>query len=105
LNPFAPHLTSELWEALGARFPITPNEITSQPWPQYQLEFLVEDEVEIALQVNGRVRDRIMVPITANNSELEAIARADKRIQEFTAGLTIRKVVVIPKKLVNVVAD
>jgi leucyl-tRNA synthetase len=104
LNPFAPHLTSELWETLGRRFPIAPREITDQPWPEYRSEFLVEDEVEIALQVNGRVRDRTTVPIAATNAELEAIALANARVQEFIAGLTVRRVVVIPKKLVNVVA-
>jgi leucyl-tRNA synthetase len=65
---------------------------------------LIEDEVEIALQVNGKVRDRITVPLAATNAELEALAHANQRVQEFTRGLTIRKVVVIPKKLVNVVA-
>ncbi len=105
LNPFAPHLTSELWETLGKRFPITPEAVTEQPWPEYQAEFLVEDEVEIALQVNGKVRDRVTVPIAATKEELEKMALANPRVQEFIAGLTIRKVVVIPKKLVNVVAN
>jgi len=104
LNPFAPHLSSELWERMGQQFPVNPREITDQPWPQHQPEFLIEDEVEIALQVNGKVRDRITVPLAATNAELEALARANQRVQEFTGGLTIRKVVVIPKKLVNVVA-
>ncbi len=62
LNPFAPHLTSELWETLGSKFPVTPVEITDQPWPNYNPDYLVEDEVEIALQVNGKVRARIPVP-------------------------------------------
>ncbi len=105
LNPFAPHLSSELWETLGKRFPITPEAVTEQPWPEYQAEFLVEDEVEIALQVNGKVRDRVTVPIAATKEELEALALANPRVQEFIAGLAIRKVVVIPKKLVNVVAN
>jgi leucyl-tRNA synthetase len=105
LNPFAPHLTSELWGTLGSHFPIAPAEITDQPWPEYRLEFLLEDEVEIALQVNGRVRDRVTVPIAATSAELEAIALANERMQEFIAGLTVRKVVVIPKKLVNIVAN
>ncbi|HSU86923.1 MAG TPA: class I tRNA ligase family protein, partial [Chthoniobacterales bacterium] len=104
LNPFAPHLTSELWEILAGRFPISPDEITDQPWPEYRPEFLVEDEVEIALQVNGKVRGRITVPIAATSAELEAIALTNDRVRQFTAGLTIRKVVVIEKKLVNVVA-
>ena len=105
LNPFAPHLSSELWERLASRFQVDPYEITSQPWPEYQAEFLVEDEVEIVLQVNGRVRDRVTVPLTATSAELEALARGNDRVQEFTRDLTIRKVVVIPKKLVNVVAN
>jgi leucyl-tRNA synthetase len=105
LDPFAPHVSSELWESLGNRFPITPNEITSQPWPGYQAEFLIEDEVEIALQVNGKVRDRVPVPLTATSAELETIALTNARVQEFIAGKTVRKVVVIPKKLVNVVAS
>ncbi|MEO8438658.1 MAG: leucine--tRNA ligase [Spartobacteria bacterium] len=105
LNPFAPHLTSELWETLGSRFPVSPAAITEQPWPEYRDEFLVEDEAEIALQVNGKVRDRITVPIAATREELEAIALANGRVQEFIAGLTVRKVVVIQKKLVNVVAN
>ena len=98
LNPFAPHLTSELWESVASRFPITPPRITDQPWPEYRAEFLVEDEVEIALQVNGKVRDRVTVPIAATNEELEAIALANQRIQEFIAGKAIRKIVVIPKQ-------
>ena len=104
LNPFAPHLTSELWETLGRKFPLEPAEITSHSWPSYDPDFLVEDEVEIALQVNGKVRARIMVPIGATEAELETIALANERVREFTAGKTIRKVVVVEKKLVNVVA-
>jgi len=104
LNPFAPHLTSELWEMLGRKFPLEPAEITSHSWPSYNPDFLVEDEVEIALQVNGKVRARIMVPIGATKAELEAVALANERVREFSAGKTIRKVVVIEKKLVNVVA-
>ncbi|HEX4665350.1 MAG TPA: leucine--tRNA ligase [Chthoniobacterales bacterium] len=105
LNPFAPHLTSELWETLGRKFPIQPAAITSQPWPVHAPEFLVEEEVEIALQVNGRVRDRVMVPVAATDAELEAIALANKRVREFTAGQTVRKVVVVKNKLVNLVAS
>ncbi len=100
LNPFAPHLSSELWETLGG-----PGQITGQSWPECREEYLVEDEVEIALQVNGKVRDRLQVALTATSAELEALARANERVQEFTAGLTIRKVVVIPGKLVNIVAN
>ena len=88
---------------LRSRFPDAPNEITEHAWPQYQSEFLFEDEVEIALQVNGKVRDRAMVPIAAPNAQLEAIALGNKRVREFTAGKTIRKIIVVRNKLVNVV--
>jgi leucyl-tRNA synthetase len=105
LNPFAPHLASELWEKLGDRFAISPAEITDQPWPEHRSEFLVENEVEIVLQVNGKVRDRVTVPLATTSEELEKLARENARVREFTSGKTIRKVVVVPKKLVNVVAN
>ena len=105
LNPFAPHLTSELWETLAARFPTTSAEITAQPWPEYRAEFLMEAEVEIALQVNGKVRDRVTVPIAATNEDLERIALSNPRVREFVQGKEIKKIVVIPKKLVNVVTS
>jgi leucyl-tRNA synthetase len=98
LSPFAPHLASELWEKLGSRA-----DITEQPWPQYDERFLVEDELEIVIQVNGKLRDRMRVSISATEEELKAAALANPRVQEFTGGRTIRKIVVVPKKLVNVV--
>ena len=105
LNPFAPHLTSELWERIANRFPTGSAEITDQPWPDYRSEFLIEDEVEIVFQVNGKVRDHVTVALTATSDELEKLALENPRVREFTTGKTIRKVVVIPKKLVNVVAN
>jgi leucyl-tRNA synthetase len=99
LNPFAPHITSELWNQLKS-----PGDITQQPWPSYDESFLVEDEVEIVLQVNGKVRDRIKVPLNATNAELEAAALANEKVKNAIGAQTIRKVVVVPNKLVNVVA-
>jgi leucyl-tRNA synthetase len=99
LNPFAPHITSELWEQLKLG-----GTITGQSWPSYDESFLVEDEIEIVLQVNGKVRDRITVSLHSTDEELEAAARANPRVQTALDGKTIRKVVVVPKKLVNVVA-
>jgi leucyl-tRNA synthetase len=100
LNPFAPHLSSELWEKLKL-----PGQITEQPWPGYDERFLVEDEVEIVIQVNGKVRDRIKMSIQASEDEIKAATLALPKIQELTAGKQIRKVVVVPKKLVNVVLE
>jgi leucyl-tRNA synthetase len=98
LNPFAPHLSSELWENL--KFP---GQITAQSWPDYDEKFLVEDEVEIVVQVNGKVRDRVKMSIQASEEEIKKAALALPKIQELIAGKQVRKVVVIPKKLVNIV--
>ncbi|MFN2507349.1 MAG: class I tRNA ligase family protein [Chthoniobacterales bacterium] len=105
LNPFAPHLTSELWVTLQWRFGNPEGEITAQAWPRHDEQWLVEDEVEIVVQVNGKVRDKLVVPLDAPEAQLEAAALGSSKVQELTAGKTIRKVVVVPKKLVNVVAN
>ncbi|MBA2241855.1 MAG: leucine--tRNA ligase [Chthoniobacterales bacterium] len=105
LNPFAPHLTSELWQKLQLKFGESEGAITDQSWPAYDEKLLVEDEVEIVIQVNGKLRDRIVVPLTASESEVEAAALANPKVHELTIGKTIRKVVVVPKKLVNIVAS
>jgi leucyl-tRNA synthetase len=103
LNPFAPHLTSELWERLNAKFRDNPGEITDQKWPDYDERFLVEDEVEMVIQVNGKVRDRMKMSVLATEEETKTAALANPKIQKFTAGKTIRKTVVVPGKLVNIV--
>ncbi len=104
LNPFAPHLSSELWEILGQEFTEIRGDITEQAWPDYEEAYLVEDEVEIVVQLNGKVRDKLRVPIDASNEELEKAALALPKISGQLAGRTVRKVVVVPKKLVNIVA-
>jgi leucyl-tRNA synthetase len=105
LNPFAPHLTSELWQTLAAKFPSAGGDITDQPWPEHDERLLVEDEIEIVLQVNGKLRDKITVALDATDAVLEAAALANKKVQNAVGGQAIRKVVVVPKKLVNVVAN
>jgi leucyl-tRNA synthetase len=103
LNPFAPHVTSELWEKLNAKFDEAATDITAQPWPDYNEQFLVEDEVEIVVQVNGKVRDRMKVSIIATEEELKAGALSNPKIHARIAGKTVLKVIVVPKKLVNIV--
>jgi leucyl-tRNA synthetase len=98
LNPFAPHLSSELWQRLSL-----PGEITGQAWPEFDVRFLFEDEIEIVVQVNGKVRDRLIVPLGATDEEIKALALKSPRIQELIVGKEIRKIVVVPKKLVNIV--
>jgi leucyl-tRNA synthetase len=105
LNPFAPHLTSELWQTLAEKFPGVGGDITEQPWPEHDEQLLVEDEIEIVLQVNGKLRDKITVALDATDAALEAAALANKKVQNAVGGQMIRKVVVVPKKLVNVVAN
>jgi leucyl-tRNA synthetase len=103
LNPFAPHLTSELWQTLAKKFSGGTGDITAQCWPEHDEILLVEDEIEIVLQVNGKLRDKIIVPLDATNAEMEAAALANTKVQNAIGGQAIRKVVVVPKKLVNVV--
>jgi leucyl-tRNA synthetase len=105
LNPFAPHLTSELWEKLGAKFRVDPSEITQQPWPNYDEALLVEDEVEIVVQINGKMRARLKVATDASEETLKVAALALPKITEAIAGKETRKVVIVPNKLVNIVTN
>jgi leucyl-tRNA synthetase len=108
LQPFAPHLAEELWEKLNIEHP-TPNiqhriVLAYACWPKFDPAQLVESEMEIPVQVNGKLRDVIKVPANADNATLEAAAKASEKVQLFIAGKTIKKVIVVPKKLVNLIA-
>ncbi|RRK09798.1 leucine--tRNA ligase [Lactiplantibacillus garii] len=100
LSPIAPHIAEELWALLGHE-----NTITYAAWPTYDESKLVEDTVQIVLQVNGKVRSHATVAKDMGKDELEKLALADDKIKEFTAGKTVRKIIAIPGKLVNVVAN
>ena len=100
LAPIAPHIGEELWSILG-----NTESLTYAPWPTYDEAALVEDEVEIVIQINGKVRAKRFVPTQATREELEQLAKEESQIQELLAGKTIRKVIVVPKKLVNIVAN
>jgi leucyl-tRNA synthetase len=99
LSPFAPHLAEELWSRLGFA-----GLASKQTWPVHDESLLVENEVELAVQVNGKVRERLVISKEATKEEIEKAALASAKIQEATAGQTIVKVVVVPGKLVNIVA-
>jgi leucyl-tRNA synthetase len=105
LSPFAPHMASELWERLNASFTDARGDITGQRWPSYDERLLVEDEVEVVLQINGKVRDRMKMSILATNEQMKTAALSNVKIQERVAGKTVRNVIVVPKKLVNIVVD
>lgn len=104
LNPFAPHLTSELWSQLNEKFGAPNGLLEDQPWPTYNPDFLIEDEIEIVIQINGKNRDKLVVKKDATREELEAAALESPKIKEATEGKTVKKVIAVPGKLVNIVA-
>lgn len=103
LQPFAPHIAEELWGKLLARFRGAPRALAYVPWPNFDAALLVEDTIEVPVQVNGKLRDVIRVPTTATQPELESAALAAEKAQPFLAGKNVKKVIVVPKKLVNIV--
>ncbi len=106
LNPFAPHITEELYSRLCRVFPeLPPSQLASQPWPSFDPAFLVELTKEIPVQVNGKLRDKIQMAADASKEEMEATALNSPRIQEFTRGKIVRKVIVVPSRLVNIVVS
>ena len=104
LNPFAPHLASELWETLNREFSDERGDITEQFWPAYDEQLLAENEVEIVIQINGKLRDRMKMPTVATEDELKTAALSNPKVQDRIAGKTVRNVIVVPRKLVNIVA-
>jgi leucyl-tRNA synthetase len=104
LAPFAPHLAEELWSRLGTVHSQPSTSLSYAPWPSFDPALLVEDTLEIPVQVNGKLRDVIKVPAAADNAALEAAAQASEKVRQFIDGKTIKKVIVVPKKLVNIIA-
>ncbi len=98
LSPFAPHLAEELWSRLGHA-----NTLAYEPWPAYDEAFLVEDQIEVAVQVNGKIRGRIVIPRSADQAAVLEIARADEAVKSHLDGKAIRKEVYVPGRLVNFV--
>jgi leucyl-tRNA synthetase len=98
LSPFTPHLSEELWERLGHT-----GGLAAASWPVFDAEAAREDEVEIPVQVNGKVRARVMVPADAPDVDIEAAARSSPQVAAYLVGMTIVKVVVANRRLVNIV--
>jgi leucyl-tRNA synthetase len=99
LAPYAPHLAEELWARLGHQ-----QSLAYEPFPAFNSALLVENTIEVVVQVNGKVRDKLTVPAQTGQAELEKLALANPKVTEFTAGKTIKKVIVVPGKLVNIAA-
>ncbi|NLP43349.1 MAG: leucine--tRNA ligase [Peptococcaceae bacterium] len=98
LAPFAPHITEELWSEIGHK-----ESIHKQAWPEVDESALIQEEVTIILQVNGKLRDRIQVPVDVSAEELEKLVLSSEKVKNYLEGKTVVKVVKVPKKLVNIV--
>ena len=99
MAPFAPHFIEELWETLGY-----PYSVFNQKWPEFDESKLTRSHVELALQINGKVRGRITLESDATQEQAKAAALADEKIAAMLEGKEIKKVVVVPGRLVNIVA-
>jgi leucyl-tRNA synthetase len=103
LAPFSPHLAEELWQRLHQHQGVSVPSLTYAPWPAFDPALLVETDMELPVQVNGKLRDVIRMPVDASASEIEAAALKAEKALPFIAGKTVKKVIVVPRKMVNVV--
>ncbi len=98
LSPFSPHIAEEMWEAIGNR-----PSIFEQNWPEWDEDAAKEEQIELVVQVNGKLRSRIMISAGMPDNEIKKIALEDQRIKEMIGGKSIKKVIVVKGKLVNIV--
>ena len=99
LSPYAPHIAEELWEILGNEAPVS-----LAPWPAYSEKILQENEIEILIQINGRPRERMMMPADAQPAEMERLALGNEKVKAQLEGRNVVKVICVPKRVVNIVA-
>lgn len=106
LNPFAPHLTEEIHSRLQTAFPaLARTQLCQKSWPEWEEALLEENTVPMVIQVNGKLRDKLEVPKDISREELEKLALASSKVKTFLDGVTVRKVIVVPGRLVNIVAN
>lgn len=98
VSPVAPHIAEELWKRFGHE-----ETITYQAFPEFDEKYLVDDEVEVPVQINGKVKARVMVPADADQDTVVGVAKADERIAELTAGKNVVKEIYVPGRMVNLV--
>jgi leucyl-tRNA synthetase len=103
LAPFAPHLAEELWSRLHSTFGQATPSLCYAPWPAYDPALLAEAEIELPVQINGKFRDVIKVAADADQATIESVAKAAEKAQPFLAGKTIKKIIIVPKKMVNLI--
>ena len=98
VSPFAPHIGEELWERLGGK-----TTLAYEPWPAFDAALVVDAEVEIGVQVNGKVRGAIRIPVDADEDTAKTIALADEKVKAFIDGKPIKKVIYVKGRIVNVI--
>lgn len=98
MAPFVPHITEELWQRLGNSAPLT-----KTAWPDYDPSAVFDEELLVVVQVNGKLRSKVTVAAATTEDELKALALADEKIAQFIEGQTVRKVICVQGKLVNIV--
>jgi leucyl-tRNA synthetase len=100
LAPIVPHICHALWQALG-----NTTDVANEAWPEVDESALVRDEIELVVQVNGKVRAKMSVSVDASKESIEQLALAQDNVQRFIADATVRKIIVVPGRLVNIVAN
>jgi len=100
LSPFAPHIAEELWQRLGHS-----NTLAYEPWPSYNPDLTIDPEIELAVQINGKTRDKITLPADSDENTIQEIALQSESVQAYLTGKNVRKVIVIKSRLVNIVAN
>ncbi len=98
LSPFTPHICEEMWEHMGQA-----ESLTTMSWPEYDEAALVKDEVEIVVQINGKVKEKLKVASNLDKESLEKIAMENEKVQALLEGRTVIKVVAVPNRLLNIV--
>ncbi|MCJ7664446.1 MAG: leucine--tRNA ligase, partial [Desulfobacterales bacterium] len=98
LSPFVPHIAEELWKAVGHK-----ESIIRAPWPQYDQEAVTEEEVIVVVQVNGKLRDRLRIPVSAKEEKVKEMALTSPKVRRHIEGKEVKKTIFVPKKLVNIV--
>jgi leucyl-tRNA synthetase len=99
LNPMAPHIAEELWDRLGGS-----GSISDAPWPSFDETKLILSEVKIVVQVNGKHRGEILIPTDTDKETVEALGLSQERVKNSIEGKTVRKVIYVPGKILNIVA-
>jgi leucyl-tRNA synthetase len=98
LAPVTPHLAEEIWQRLGHK-----TSIHEQDWPTFNPEYVREEEVTVVIQVNGKIRDKLVAPVDLGAEQLQEMALASEKVRKHLAGKQLQKVITVPGKLVNVV--